>query len=175
VDLDSWLDNPQIRTHHRQEAGVPPEALWAAASEIRVGDAPRLGRLLRWRIPDTPADRLYRDVFRRYPFVVLEEGEDWSVSGLCGRIWTLRRDYPSLDSAQEFREWDEAGTVRVVLGHWIEAGEDGSALVSEARIEPVDRRARWRVRALWSTLGRFQGLIGREALTAAARRAESSS
>jgi hypothetical protein len=80
-----------------------------------------------------------------------------------------------LDSAQEFREWDEAGTVRVVLGHWIEAGEDGSALVSEARIEPVDRRARWRVRALWSTLGRFQGLIGREALTAAARRAESSS
>jgi hypothetical protein len=48
-----------------------------------VCDAPTLGRVLRWRIPNTPGDRPYRDVFRRYPFTVLDEGEHWSVSGLC--------------------------------------------------------------------------------------------
>jgi hypothetical protein len=129
--------------------------------------------VLRWRIPGTPAGRLYRDVFRSYPFTVLEEGEGWSVSGLCGRAWTLRRDYPRLEGPEEFRDWNEPGTVQILFAHWVEVEGGGSALVSESRVKPVDRSARWRMRALWSALGHFEGLIGREALTAAARRAES--
>ena len=46
---------------------------------------------------------------------LLAEGERWSVSGLCGRIWTLTRDYPRLDGPDAFRAWDEPGTVRVLL------------------------------------------------------------
>ena len=46
-----------------------------------------------------------------------------------------------------------------------------AAIVSESRVEPVDRGARWRMRALWSTVGHFQRLIGGEALTTAASRA----
>ena len=47
-------------------------------------------------------------------------------------------------------------------------GDEGrSAIVSESRVEPVDRGARWRMRALWSTVGQFQRLIGGEALEAA--------
>jgi hypothetical protein len=173
VDLDRWLAEPQIRTRHERSARVDPERLWAAAETIEVGDAPRLGRVLRWRIPGTPPDLRYRDVFRRYPFVVLEEGEGWSVSGLCGRVWSLRRDYPSLAGAAAFHDWEEPGTVRVVFGNWVEPSDGGARIVSESRVEPVDRRARWRMRALWSTVGQFQGLIGREALDAAVRRAES--
>jgi hypothetical protein len=172
-DLDAWLADPQIRTNHRRSAAVEPAALWSAAEEVRLTDAPRLGRVLRWRIPGTPPDIRYGEVFRRYPFTVLDEGELWSISGLCGRVWGLRSDYPQLSGAQEFRDWREPGTVRIIFAHWIEASDGGGAeLVSESRVEPVDRGARWRMRALWSALGRFEGLIGREALEAAVSRVE---
>ena len=34
--------------------------------------------------------------------MVLQEEEHALVSGLVGRIWTLRRDYPQLGSPEEF-------------------------------------------------------------------------
>jgi hypothetical protein len=172
LDLDAWLPDPQIRTRHRRAAHVPRADLWHAAESVRVCDAPKLGRVLRWRIPGTPPDLPYRDVFRRYPFSVLDEGDGWSISGLCGRVWSLRRDYPELATPEEFRDWDEPGTVRVLFAHWVDDdGDEGSAITSESRVQPVDRGGRWRMRALWSTVGRFERLIGGEALGAATRRA----
>jgi hypothetical protein len=174
IDLDDWLPDPQIRTLHRRRARASADALWQAAETVQVCDAPSLGRIVRWRIPGTPRDMAFRDVFRRYPFTVLEEGEHWSVSGLCGNIWNLKRDYPRISSADEFVSWDRPGTVRVLFGHWVERDGDRAALVSESRIHPVDRRARIRTRALWTTLGQFERLIGGEALRVAAKRAERS-
>lgn len=172
-DLDAWLPDPQVRTVHRREARAAPDDLWHAAESVRVCDAPTLGRVLRWRMPKTPADLPYREVFRRYPFAVLAEGEHWSVSGLCGRVWTLARDYPRIQGADDFLGWDTPGTVRVLFAHWIEPGADGhAALVSESRVDPVDRRAGMRLRALWAVVGRFERLIGGEALKVAATRAE---
>ena len=105
---------------------------------------------------------------------MLDEGDTWSVSGLCGRIWTLQRDYPRLRGPEDFRAWDERGTVRVLFAHWAEPGTDGqSTLVSEARVDPVDATARLRLKALWTVIGPFERLVGAEPLTVAARRAES--
>jgi hypothetical protein len=173
IDLDAWLPDPQVRTRHRRKARADPETLWHAAETVRVRDAATLGRVLRWRIPGTPADLPFRDVFRRYPFTVLAEGERWTVSGLCGRVWTLARDYPRIADADEFLGWDEGGTVRVLFAHWVEEDSDGNGvLVSESRVDPVDRRAGMRLRALWAVVGRFERLIGGEALRIAATRAE---
>jgi hypothetical protein len=173
LDLDRWLPNPEIRTRHRHAAGAPGDRLWQAAEAVRVCDAPTLGRVVRWRIPGTSRDLPFRELFRSYPFVVLEEGERWSVSGLCGRVWTLRCDYPRLAGPEDFSSWDEPGTVRVLFAHWVETeGDSRSALVSESRIEPTDRKARLRMRALWAAIGHFERLIGGEALKVAAGRAE---
>jgi hypothetical protein len=172
-DLDAWLPEPQVRTRHRRTARVDAEQLWSAAQTVQLCDAPRIGRVVRWRVPDTPGDLPFRDLFRRYPFAVLDEGERCSVSGLCGRVWTLQRDYPRLAGPDEFLAWDEPGTVRVLFAHWVVGGDDGrSTLLSESRVQPVDRHARLRMRALWTVVGRFERLIGGEALKAAARRAE---
>lgn len=173
MDLDSWLPDPQVRTRHRREASVDAERLWHAAETVQVCDARTLGSVVRWRIPGTPRDLPFRDLFRRYPFTVLAEGEHWSVSGLCGRVWTLRRDYPEVSDAEEFLDWDEPGTVRVLFAHWIDPAGDGrAAIVSESRMKPVDRRAAFRLRALWAVVGRFERLIGNEALRLATSRAE---
>ncbi len=102
---------------------------------------------------------------------MLEEGEGHLLAGLCGRIWTLARDYPRLDGPEGFADWAEPGTVRVLFGHWVEPTEDGAELVSEARVQPTDRTAALRLRALWRVIGPFERLVGAEAVSAAATRA----
>jgi hypothetical protein len=173
LDLDDWLPRPAVRTRHRHEAAADPAALWAAASTVRLDEAGTLGRVVRWRIPGVPGDQTFRAMFAREPFTVLAEGEDWSVSGLVGRIWTMRRDYPRVAGAEEFAAWERAGTARVLFAHWVEPAGDGrSALVSEGRAAPIGRRAAVRLRGLWTVVAPFERLIGGEALALAARRAE---
>lgn len=173
VDLDRWLADPAVCTHHRRDAAATPDALWRAASSLRLEETRTLGRLVRWRIPGLAEGLTFQGLFCGYPFVVLDEGEHWSLSGLAGRIWTLDRDYASLDGPADFRRWDEPGTVRVLFAHWVvPTGDGGAALHSEARVEPVDRRARVRLRGLWTLVGVFERRIGAEPLSLAARRAE---
>src|SRR4051794_24443628 len=182
--LDAWLRSPAVRTIHTRSAASSPEALWEHAKDVRLSDTRSLGRLVRWRIPGLAPDTTYHDLFRGYPFTVLEEDERLLVSGLCGKIWTLARDYPRLGGAEDFRDWDRGGTVRGAFGDWggtgrvafgngvREAGGGRSELVSEARVEPCDRAAALRLRPLWAVIGRFERLVGAEPLELAARRAE---
>lgn len=172
-DLDAWLPDPQIRTRHRRSAKAGADDLWRSAGNIRLGQAPVFGRAVRWRIPDVSPELAFRDLLRNHPFVVLAEGDRWSVSGLCGRIWTLQRDYPRIAGAAEFLDWNEPGTVRVLLAHWIEPDRNGrSALVSETRVKPTDGLAALRMRALWMIVGRLEPLIDAEILRAVARSVE---
>ena len=123
-----------------------------------------------------PASATFAELFRRYPFTVLDEGEHHLISGLCGRVWTVARDYPRLAGPEDFARWREPGTVRVLFAHWVEPAGDGrSLLVSETRVQPVDHRAAVRLRAVWALVGRFERLIGAEPLPVALRRAESRS
>jgi hypothetical protein len=171
--LERWAGDPAVRSRHSRMAQADPAVLWEMATSIRLAETRRLGRLVRWRIPNTPASLTYHELFSRYPFTVLERGDTWQLSGLCGRIWTLARDYPRLSGPEAFEAWDEHGTVKVLFAHWTRPVDDGRAeLVSEARITPVGRRAALRLRGLWSVVAPFERLVGAEPLTIAARRAE---
>lgn len=171
--LDAWLPTATIRTQHRRSSAAPPDRLWESARSVKLADARTLGRVVRWRIPGTDAGATFDQLLRGYPFMLLEEGEHLLVSGLCGRIWTLARDYPQLAGPAAFRDWRETGTVRVVIANWLEPLPDGrTEIVSEARVAAVDRTAALRLRALWVIIGPFDHLVGAEGLTVAARRAE---
>jgi hypothetical protein len=169
--LDAWLDAPAVRTHHRRAAATDPATLWRVAAGLRLADTGTLGRLVRWRIPGLEPTLTYHEMFHAYPFTVLEEDEHRLLCGLCGKIWTLARDYPRLPDADAFASWDEPGSVRVVFGHWARPAPGGAELVSEARVQPTDRAAAVRLRALWAVIGPFERLVGAEAIAAAARRA----
>ena len=171
--LDRWLPRAAIRTNHRGASTADADELWRAALGLRLSDTRALGRLVRWRIPGTAADQSFGDLLRAYPFTVLQEDTHLLISGLCGRIWTMARDYPTLAGAAGFRDWQEPGTVRVAFAHWTAPRSDGRAeLVSEARVQPVDSAAARRLRALWRVVGPFDRLVGAEALTAAVRQAD---
>jgi hypothetical protein len=172
-DLDQWLPDPAIRVAHRRESTASADALWQAAANIRLSEAPRLGRLVRWRIPGLARDERFDDLFRQPPFMVLEEDEHTLVSGLVGPIWTLRRDYPQLESSDQFRGWSERGTARVVFANWVQSTDgDRSVLASEARVQAIGVQGRVGVAAVRPIVRAFQHLISTEAIGAAVRRAE---
>lgn len=170
--LDDWLPEYSVRTYHRRAARAPRDAVWREATAIRLADTRRLGKLVSWRIPGVHESQTYHELFRAYPFQVLDETETELVTGLCGKIWTLTRDYPDLDAARDFAEWDERGTVRVAFAHWVTETPDGAELHSEARVAAVDTQARVRLKAIWAVLGPFERLVGAEPLELAVRRAE---
>ncbi len=172
--MERWAGEPTVRSYHRRVVDADPARLWEAARSVRLDDTRTLGRLVRWRIPDTPGELTFHALFRRYPFTELEAGETWSLSGLCGRIWTVQRDYPRLSGPEDFQAWAEPGTVRVLFAHWTRPTPDGrrAELVSDARVEAVDRAAALRMRSLWALVGTFERLIGAEPLVVAQRRAE---
>ena len=170
--LDDWLPDATVRTRHRRTAEATPDALWKAATAIRLADTRRLGRLVGWRIPGVKSSQTYHELFRHYPFTVLDESEHGLVSGLAGRIWTLARDYPELNGPEAFAAWDEPGTVRVAFHNWVQPLDHGAELLSEARVQPVDTVARLRLKAVWTVVGPFERLVGAEPLALAAQRAE---
>jgi hypothetical protein len=174
-DLDDWLPNPGLRVVHRRESDAGAERLWDAARAVLLSDTAMLGRLVRWRIPGTSADQAFDRLLREPPFLVLDERNDprLLVSGLVGRIWTLRRDYPLLDDPDAFRRWDRRGTARVVFANWIEPADGGrTRLVTEARVEGIGSQGRLGVAAVRPLVSTFHHLLGSDGLDAAVRRAE---
>jgi hypothetical protein len=174
VDLDRWLQEPVLRTNHRREGRTGADELWASAATVRLRDCRILGRLIRARIPGLRASETFDGLFRSDPFNLLEDGRNYRLSGLCGRIWTVRRDFALLSRPEEFLAWDVPGTVRVLFANWAEATEHGAALTSEVRIAPVDRRAALYVRGLRPFISAFQGLVATEPLKIAVDRAGAS-
>ena len=175
-DLDAWLPRAGLCVSHRRQSTAAPDELWHSARSVRLRDTRLLGRLVRWRIPGTPADTTFDALFRDAPFAVLEEGELSLLSGIVGRIWTLRRDYPQLTSAAEFRDWSEPGTARVLFANWVEelpAG--GSVLRSETRVEPFGAQGRIGLAGVRPLIRAFQQLIGTDAMGVAVRSAEAGS
>jgi hypothetical protein len=171
-DLDGWLPEPAIRVKHSRRSSADPDALWQAARSVRVRETALLGRLVQWRIPGTASEVSFDDLFRRAPFCVLEEGELALVSGIVGRIWTLRRDYPDLAGPEEFRSFDTPGTARVVFAMWAASDGAGGCLSTEVRVAPVGAQGRFGIAAVRPLVAGFHSLIGSDGLGAAVRRAE---
>ena len=174
-DLDAWLPSPAVRVSHRRHSQASAARLWDAARSVRLGQTRMLGRLIRWRIPGVPPEITFDELFREPPFMVLEASDTALVSGLVGRIWTLRRDYPRLGSVEEYLEWSAAGTAKVLFANWVQPAPDGGGaeLRSETRVEAFGVQGRIGLTSVRPLIRGFQQLIWSDAMAAAVRRAES--
>jgi hypothetical protein len=168
-----WLAQPQVRIRHSRDASVDAATLWSAAQAVRLNETRRLGRLVRSRIPGLAPELPFDAMFRAQPFTVLEEGDAVLVSGLVGRIWTLRRDYPTLSDPAEFRAWSAPGTVRVLFASWVQPTDaGGAALVNEVRVAAVDRWGRLGLAAVRPLIASSHSLISTDGIDVAVRRAQ---
>jgi hypothetical protein len=171
--LDTWLADPAVRVAHARSSRATADALWRAAREIELRQTRMLGRLIRWRIPGLPSATTFDALFRQAPFAVLDEGEHALISGLVGRIWTLRRDYPDLTDPGEFRDWSEPGTAKVLFAHWVEGAESGGArLHSETRVKAFGAQGRLGLASVRPLISGFQNLVTSDAMALAVRQAE---
>ena len=125
--LDDWVPDPAVRTHHRRERG--------GAARGAVGRGPRRPPL---RHPPARAARALADPRRRarpdlrraVPHRAVHAARRGrhlvGVRACAGGSGRSQRDYPRLSGPDDFRAWDERGTVRVLFAHWAEPGEDGA-------------------------------------------------
>lgn len=139
---------------------------------MRLSDARLLGRLVRLRIPGLAPEITFDELFRSAPFSVLREGDGLLISGLVGRIWTLRRDYPRLHDPEEFRQWSERGTARVMFANWIEPAGLATALFSETRVQAIGVQGRVGLAAVRPLISAFHHLVGSDGIEVALRKAE---
>jgi hypothetical protein len=157
---------------HRRESRADSDALWRAAREVQLKDTGRLGRLVRWRIPGTTGEPSFEQLFTTPPFIALERADHALVSGIVGRIWTIRRDYPRLSDPAEFRDWSQSGTARVVFANWVEESPAGSILNAEARVDVYGVQGRIGLAMVRPLVSAFHDLIGSDGIEAAVSRAE---
>lgn len=172
-DLDHWLSNPAIRVAHRRPSSASAQRLWECARSVRLSDTALLGRLVRWRIPGLDPGLSYHELFSHPPFLVLARDHRLLISGLVGRIWTLRRDYPELECPDEFRAWSQRGTARVMFANWVTHSDgDQVALHSETRVQAIGSQGRIGLAAVRPLVSSFHHLVESDGMELAIRRAE---
>jgi hypothetical protein len=172
--IDNWLPGCHARLHNARASTATPDELWDAAQAVRLRDAPRLHRLIRWRLGKhaPPPETTFEEFFRTGIFMLLEEGERLDISGVAGRIWAPSGEYAQFETAAEYREYRQRGTAKVVLKIEVRGHKRGSQIVSEARIWCADRRTQLIFRPFWAVVRPFAHFIYSEGFAVAVRCAE---
>src|SRR6059058_1034812 len=158
------MPDPHIRVRHARASRVSPADLWDAALELRLTETPTMRRLIRWRLGShaPAADTTYRELFRSGIFMLLEEGDLFSVSGVAGRIWAPSGEYARLESADDYRKYARPGTAKVAILTEVRDHERGSQIVSESRVVVHGRRSRMLFRGFWAMVRPFSRFVPHE-------------
>jgi hypothetical protein len=142
---------------------------------VEIGEAGLLRPLIALRLgsyaPST--ETTFREVLRAPPFVLLDEGERWSISGLAGRLWAPDADFAALTTAEQFRAFAEPGLAKVaMLVRVLPREASRSEIEVLARVWCTSDEARARFAPLWALVAPFARLIPGQALEPAVRAAE---
>jgi hypothetical protein len=177
TQVQDWLPGCHARLQYARASDATPDELWAAAQDVRVRDAPRLARLMRWRLGRhaPPPETTFEEFFRTGIFMLLEEGDRLYISGVAGKIWAPSGEYAQFETAGDYKEYRRRGTAKVVLKIEVRPHERGSQILSEARVWCADRRTHLLFRPFWAVVHPFARLVHSEGLAAAVRRAEAAS
>jgi hypothetical protein len=172
--LDRLLPAWDERSRH--ELFVPAEPARADASlrAVRLSDLPLTRILMTLRgLRRERRDRVLLASFLDGPFALLvdEPGHE-VVLGLIAQPWRLRGgETREIADAAAFTAFREPGFVRVVVGFESEPAPGGALLATETRIAATDPGARRAFRRYWRVVAAGSGLIRRDILRAARRRA----
>lgn len=167
VTLDELLPSPDVRTAHARRIAAPPDAVWAALSELRLSALPLSRLLMAARMLPGRGDVRLLD---RPPVPVLERRADALLAGGVLQPWKLRgaAKPPRLD-APELIAFAEPGWVKAGLEFAVAADGAGAILSTETRVTATDPATRRRFRAYWTVVGAGSSLIRRDVLRAVAR------
>jgi hypothetical protein len=175
--IDEVLPEFDVRTRHSRHVAASPESVWRAVERYDLSRDGSLPVRALFRLRGLPAPRgSSREMLAGFGFVVLAErpGEE-IVAGITGRFWVLRErgnlERPA--DLEAFKAFHRPGWAKGVMSIGVEPLDDGSTnLVTETRVQCLDRRARLRFALYWTLIDVFSGWIRRDMLRAMARSAE---
>jgi len=168
------LGRADVSSAHAIDIPAEPAAAVEAMRAVRGSDLPvtRLLMAIRsfGRRPFT--DRPVLEGLRGIGAHPLSAAPDRLEYGLIAQPWRLsggeRIDW---DGAEQFAAFERPGFVKVQVDFWAEAAPDGSRLRTATRIRATDPQSLRRFKHYWRIVGPGSGLIRREWLRAARRRA----
>ena len=171
--IDTLLPSWDVRAVHGTDVAASPERTWAALGQVTMRELGLARLLMRLRgIGRRPSglDRPFLDVTGF--LVPLGEARHERVSGMIGRPWQPRPARVPIAGAEDLIAFDRPGWVRIAADFRVVAGARGSRLETETRIQATSESARRRFAVYWRIVGVGSGLVRRDVLRAARRRAE---
>jgi hypothetical protein len=169
------VNDPDVTSHHELAIAAAPEAAIAALQAVRGSDLP-VTRLLMGirslgRRPFT--DRPVLEGLRSIGARPLSAAPDRLEYGLIAQPWRLSGgERAAWEGAEQFAGFEQAGFVKAQVDFWAEPAPTGSRLHTATSVTATDPRSRRRFKRYWRVAGPGSGLIRREWLRAARRRAE---
>jgi hypothetical protein len=178
--LDEIIPEYEFGHHYARFVAAAPAEVYAALGSFRMDrDAHPLVRLpltvlFVLRGLGRPPGGGFKDSAVAGGFSVLAERPDEEiVLGVAGRFWALdeRGALIKVPSADAFREFAVPGTAKAAMSFRCEPLPDGTTrLVTETRVECVDREAYWKFSWYWALIEPFSAWIRRAMLGAVERR-----
>jgi hypothetical protein len=165
------VTDPDVQSHHAVAVAAPPQAAVAAMQAVRGSELPVTRLLMAIRTlgsrrgSDRPVLEGLQKAIGARPLAAAPDRLEF---GYVGQPWRL--------TGGEHGEWEDPGPgfVKVRLDFWAEPAPGGSRLHTATRIWATDPQSLRRFRRYWRVVGPGSGLIRREWLRAARRRAEAS-
>jgi hypothetical protein len=182
--LDALLPQADFTERHARVIGSEPSAVYDAFKALTSRELPvsRLlvgVRFLPARLAGKPGlssqpDRPLLDQFLDSGFVLLADvpGEE-VVAGVIAQMWRRGGRTITPGDSKEFMAFAEPGFVKAAVTFRLSGQADGMTLAeTETRVVATDAAARRGFGRYWLLIRGFSGLIRREWLWAAGRRAE---
>ena len=176
--LDRALPRWDFGERHARLVRAPAPVVWRALGEVRVGDLPLTRLLMRVRaLGRRPLGSPDRRALAALPpgEVDRHEGRELLlglVLPTSARTGVHSLDALRPDSVDDLLRPSPDGWVRVGMDFRLESADGATRLSTETRVLATGPKARRHFRLYWLAIRGGSGLIRRELLQAAARRAE---
>jgi hypothetical protein len=182
--LEEALPRYDVNEVHSLEVPAPPDATWEAVMAVKPLEVRLLAPLMAVRaLPALLTQRNWVDLRPRGTLIegflgagFLElgsrSGEELAV-GAIGRFWSLTGNRPiALESAEEFRDFDEPGYAKAAMDFTLEPAGSGTRVRTETRVAGTDPEATRLFRCYWRAIYPGSALIRISLLNAIRRRAQ---
>jgi hypothetical protein len=170
------LGPADVSSAHAIDVAAAPAATIAAMQSVCGADLPLTGALMTIRTLGrrrTVGDRPVLEGLERIGARPLSAVPERLEYGLISQPWRLTGgESVRFDRPEEFASFARPGFVRVQVDFWAEQTPGGSRLRTATRVRATDPASLRSFKRYWRVVGPGSGLIRREWLRAARRRAE---